>query len=83
MRYTKEQYKQMALGWYGIPGANGRGSTKTHLVNRFGQNERQPICGAKLSPKQRFQWCTGCPTDYVPECKKCREIQMKINKGKS
>lgn len=39
-------------GWYGIPGAQGRYSTKVHLVF-----QGKPVCGSKLSSRQEFQWC--------------------------
>lgn len=60
-------------GWFGIPGANGRWSTKVHLVDAA----QKPVCGARLNSKQQFQWCSvGIHESYV-ECEKCKVFAVK------
>ena len=57
-------------GWFGIPGPeNERFSTKVHLV-RYGK----PLCGAKLSPRQEFQFCADGICFRMIECKHCKAI---------
>lgn len=60
-----------STGWFGIPGANGRWSTKVHVIVR---QDRRPVCGARLSPRQEFQWCAaGIHREYL-ECQRCRRV---------
>jgi hypothetical protein len=68
----------MTTGWFGIPGAQGRWSTNVHIV---GPNQ-EPICGQRLSSRQRFQWCSdGARLDMV-ECERCKKAAMgKARKG--
>lgn len=57
-----------ATGWFGIPGGN-RG-TQVHCVDE----QRKPVCGARIHPNGQFQWCSqGIQYSYV-ECRKCKEI---------
>ena len=58
-----------STGWFGIPGANGRGSTRVHIVVRG-----KPACGARLGPNQVFQWCSAGIRFEMLECKRCRGI---------
>jgi len=62
-----------STGWFGIPGANGRGSTKVHLV-RGGR----PACGARLSPRQEYQWCAGGVEYAYLECERCKAIARRV-----
>lgn len=70
------------IGWFGIPGANGRGSTKTHIVRNSGMipiDGRTAICGAKLGPRQEFQWCGDGALSVTVECEHCKTILNKCS----
>ena len=60
--------KSMSIGWFGIPGASSRFSTLTHVVSGG-----KPICGAKLGPKQEFQWCAYGTKAIECECRRCKK----------
>jgi hypothetical protein len=49
-----------SVGYYGVPGGRG---TKVH-VHRTGEG---PICGVRLAPDSRYQWCARDAVGYV-EC---------------
>ena len=70
---TKEPKTIHSTGWFGIPGGNGRGSTKVHCVD----DQSKPVCGARLSPKQRFQFCSAGVYISIVECDKCKAIARK------
>ena len=65
---------QYVLGWFGIPGAPERFSTKTHIVK-----DGRPVCGARLGPTQEFQWCSPMG-GYVPECRRCAQIEALLKR---
>ena len=71
---TSTECAPMWTGWFGIPGARGRGSTKVHLAY-----DGKPCCGTRLSSKQRFQWCSYGVWFDVIECEHCRAIAQKAN----
>ena len=74
-------YEQIGMltGWFGIPGAKSKWSTKVHIVEA---HNRRPICGRRLSKRQKFQWCAdGIVFDWV-ECSKCRESALELSKGR-
>jgi hypothetical protein len=54
------------VGWFGVPGAWGVGSTKTHAVR-----DGHPICGSKIGPRKEFQYC-GTLDAVRPECVRCQ-----------
>lgn len=59
----------LSVGWYGVPGAHGRHSTKVHVHERG----RGPICGARLRADQEYQWCSWSAVEYV-ECGTCKRM---------
>jgi hypothetical protein len=69
----KINWNNVGTGWFGIPGARGRGSTKVHLVDKLTD---KPVCGARLSPKQVYQWCASYVDVSMVECKACRELAL-------
>jgi hypothetical protein len=57
----------LSIGWYGIPGGPSYRSTPVHVHARG----HGPICGAKLSSKMQYQWCShGVQREYI-ECGNC------------
>jgi hypothetical protein len=67
----------ISTGYWGIPGSKvQRDSTKVHLVKGG-----KPVCGAKLRPNQRYQWCAyGILWEYI-ECKRCKRIAEDLAVG--
>ena len=61
---------KFATGFYGIPGDDGRRSTKVHVI----QVGKGPICGTRLSPKQVFQWCARGAFESYIECDHCKRL---------
>lgn len=62
-----------STGWFGIPGASSRLSTKVHLVSNG-----KPVCGSKISTKQEYMWCShGIMRTYL-ECEHCKKIANKL-----
>ena len=51
-------------GWFGIPGGPPGGMV--HVVI-----DGKPICGSKMGPKMKFQWCArGVQREFL-ECRRC------------
>ena len=64
----------VSTGWFGIPGGPEYASTKVHIVV-----DGKPACGARLSPAQRYQWCShGIHLGYV-ECRRCTGMAQSIS----
>ena len=61
----------ISTGWYGIPGAKGRGSTKVHVVI-----EGKPACGCRVGSKQEYQPCARGAIVSMVECLRCKQIAM-------
>ena len=62
----------ISTGWFGEPGKTNRKS-KVHLVSKG-----KPVCGAKMGPRQQFQWCShDIQWGYI-ECESCRKVARKI-----
>lgn len=56
----------LSVGWYGFRDDERSRSTLVH-VHVAGEG---PLCGARLSPRMEFQWCSNTNTQYV-ECMRC------------
>jgi hypothetical protein len=56
----------ISTGWFGIPGAKGRGSTKVHVVICG-----KPACGTKVGEYQEYQKCVNGADSRIVECKRC------------
>ena len=66
--------KNVLTGWFGIPGAPSRYSTKVHVVHKA---TKKPICGTVVGNNQSFQFCaTGAYRGYI-ECEKCLSMTNK------
>ena len=75
MRKVRSDDNDLVTGWFGIPGANGKWSTKVHVVDR---NSGKSICGARLSARQEFMQCAvGICWSYI-ECPKCKQLSSEI-----
>ena len=55
-------------GCFGIPGRYGG---KVHVVS-----EGKPICGTRIDPRARFQWCANHLVRSYVDCERC-EKQLK------
>jgi len=68
-----------AVGWFGIPGGPASRSTKTHIVPRRAGG--RPLCGCRMGPRMKFQWCGWWPAWDILECVACKRKATDLNKG--
>jgi len=64
-------------GWWGVPGPEWWRSTKTHGRRK---GERGPMCGAKLSDEQRWQWCAGGLYVEWIDCERCQGVIRRLRR---
>lgn len=72
------EQEKFQTGWFGIPGGPAHRSLPVHVVRT---GTRQPICGARVGPKQAFQWCaSGIQFSYI-ECERCKKKVAKVREA--